>query len=125
MKAVWGIDMKKIERPDHHQVALPGDFDLWWSHHVEPVNEMLDKAKRVYGAQYPIGSKQWNYQYGQAKGHTHQAYLINIEPIKQDTAEDSALKILHDILQDWYDNQIVLTEKHLDRAKAILEKGDE
>lgn len=46
----------------------------------------------VYGAQYPIESKEWNYQPRQAKGHTHKALLINIEPIKQETCADAVLK---------------------------------
>lgn len=112
----------KIERPlwylwfgisgGHHD-----DADEWFDTHVEPINKMLDEAVEVYGMK-AHGGNIWATK--QHEDDSKKALLINIQPIKQETAED--------VLRDWM--KIIRggsswhAEKEIERAKAVLERDD-
>lgn len=107
----------KIERPlwealpdieaDSWTVAL----NRWFQEKVEPINKMLDEAAVVYGN----GIKNvWSE--GQLGHDTHKALLIQIEPIKKETAEDVLRYILKTYGKEHPDNQ----DDWRERAKAVL-----
>lgn len=117
----------KIERPVWCEfvgtipTSISYDLNKWFDTHVEPINKMLSKGVEVHktsgSLKYcwldkPIdamGFVQGNYP-------THKALLINIEPIKQETAED--------ILRDVKDIKHI-SHYHVDivkRIEALLEK---
>lgn len=84
--------MKQIERPDWLKMwAQPPQFqntyNEWFDEHVEPVNKLLSEAVEVFG--YDTESSIWQKpDYHDLHQVTHKAYLIGIEPIKEETAEE-------------------------------------
>lgn len=116
----------RIERPDYHEMAAkvmsgrsPGWdvlIDEWFHNNVEPMNKMLSEGVEVYGEDNCSGNI-WA-QECQLTNHKLKALLINIQPIKKETAED--------VLRDW----IKFTDRSThptgdqwkirERAKAVL-----
>lgn len=126
--------IKKIERPDWKNLPLnlkPGSMqwsanaasiDKWFDEHIKPINEALDEAVVVYGNKVhplkPIAI--WS----QGFTGTHKGLLVNIKPIKQESAAD----VLKDILTDWiYKTELIKGHNDnelLKRAKAVLGEGE-
>ena len=112
----------KIERPDWvNFVGLPKEYedtmDDWFSDNVEPINKMLDGAETVYGENDDCW---FTRDAGNFETNTHKALLINIEPIKKETAED-VLRDLYDVLRDLYnDPGIAEADEFWERAKKVL-----
>ena len=117
--------IKKIERPDWMKMwARPGKFtnsyDEWFDENIKPFNDALESAVEVNCAKF---SDDWNCsEYILPTDEwTHKALLINIEPIKQETAED----VLRELVAKSYPtfgNDTMAADKDLwDRAKAVLE----
>jgi len=117
--------MKKIERPDWDDVleedplsiTQEDELNTWFNQFVEPINELLENAVKVYGIPQDnctFGQDQDNYD-------THKALLIDIQPIEKETAED--------VLKDFLKHQGNFKNIDLDilatRAKAALEPSDD
>lgn len=89
----------KIERPCFkkllegialsQQVALLED---WFKQYVEPINKLLALGVQVHGATFE-GLNEWTKT--KLSNDDHKALLINIQPIKKETAED-VLRDLHE-----------------------------
>lgn len=85
--------------------TLSDAFNNWWDHNIEPVNEMLKGAVEVRTIKYSdddpslaectwAKEKYWHYS------DTHRAYLIGVEPIKQETREEKLEKILRQLISE-------------------------
>jgi hypothetical protein len=104
----------KIERPNwyiDYDFYSRDHFDKWFNENVEPINEMLSKGIEVYNWEEVWHPKLDAYD----DKPTSKALLINIEPIKQETAEDMLRRILDDP-----DNNI--KPIYYDKAKKLLEE---
>ena len=105
--------MKKIEKPDWFNFCEDydpmGELNSWFDENIAPIND----AVRLYS---PNGVDDWC-STNQLKKATHQAYLINIEPLKKDTLED----LVRDILENGVLTPNGITEI---RAKALLNSED-
>ena len=83
--------MKKIKKYDINDLYSGNpkkdfsSYEIWWQRECEPVNKMLEEAILVYGQNSKDGNT-WCSDYTKAP---YRALLINIEPIKKDTAEGS------------------------------------
>lgn len=93
------------------------NLSQWFQRFVAPY-EFYD-PKDAVGVFGSLNDGTWAYGRNKIDVDTHRALLINIEPIKKDTAED--------VLRDWLGNQDRSHEqwqKLRARAKAVLgEKG--
>ncbi len=85
------------------------DFQLWYA-------EVFKNSTEVFGIHtHLIGRPNyWQEFVGQAEAAllTHKALLINMQPIKEETAED--------LLKEWFKNGV--NETWALKAKAFLEK---
>lgn len=87
--------MKKIEKPDWNTMGTyimrshRLELDKWFSKHIEPINKMLDEAVEVYECkdEPEHSSGNW-YQYPKDCLKINKALLINIQPVKKESAED-------------------------------------
>lgn len=111
----------KIERPDWYEVLevktianiYKTHLNRAWDKAVGPVNKMLSDGVEVTTA----NGSDWNDEY--AINLTHKALLINIEPIKEESAED----ILRDIFNQYKDmSGGDIREDWAARARKLLEK---
>ena len=109
----------KIEKPDRSDWGeLMWSFNHWFKEKVEPVNEMIANGIEVYNFEeiwHPMRDA-----YGDDKP-SNKALLINIEPIKKETAED----VLRDILRMYLENGSYMNKDLFifkQRAKAVLEE---
>lgn len=121
--------IKKIKRPYWDLTGLVdwqlkgSVFTKWFDENIEPINRALDEAVKVYAHKAFETDEEGNvYYWGKdpSVGDKYKALLINIEPIKKETAED----VLRDIVEDNY-----LNKRHDEiykdlkkRAKAVLER---
>ena len=124
----------KIERPDWHQfIHLEiGEWTLanaktkselanWFDQKVEPINKMLSEGAEVYSFDPPKTSTRWSPQWGHDESEfDHKGLLINIQPIKKETAED-VLKALIDYEDNIPDAMKPEYESIYERAKAVLD----
>lgn len=81
----------KIERPAFYSVTRSGvwtvdEFESWFTTHVEPINKLLSEGVEVVG--YIKPGRIWQEKEYHDDTVTHKALLINIQPIKQETAEE-------------------------------------
>ena len=123
----------KIERPNVELLtnSIYHDdrkilFNEWFNKNVEPINEMLNKAIKVY-SNFP-SLKWYPTQMPEEYDFKQEALLINIQPIKKETAED-VLKEFVDFFEDVPKAAKTMTipsPNHwndlLYRAKALLEE---
>ncbi len=77
-------------------------FNTWFKAEVEPINKMFNEGVEVYG----WDNKDWERQEKHIQGHdhSHRALLINIQPIKKETADDMLREILNDpsvVVDSW------------------------
>lgn len=87
----------------------------------EPINKMLSEGVEVYGTdERTFSIKKTNginmYGLNDSNHFTHKALLINIQPIKKETAED----VLREIYANRDDINEVCIGMMLDRIKAVL-----
>ena len=91
----------------------------WFKENVEPFNKLLAEGVEVHGRD--IGSKHFRWA-DASKNHlidcTHKALLINIQPIKDETAEDVLRYLLKTYDKEHVDNQ----DNWRDRARAVLKE---
>jgi len=95
-------------------------LDNWWKKEVEPINKMLRDAVEVH-SHMRSGEVCWA-EKGFAKDATHRAYLIGIEPIKKETAED----VLRDYIRRCESDEsgsMDVTDI-IERAKRVLENEE-
>lgn len=102
----------KIEKPDweiikrNHPIGFacskPEDYQLsqWFKENVDPVNKLLSEGVEVVGKVKNIdggltNKKYWCATQIQNTNETHTGLLINIQPIKKETAED----VLKDLIK--------------------------
>ena len=123
-----GLPTQFINRPE---IAFE-DFMLWFRSQVEPVNEAIKGGVEVVSAHRLDGATGWiksDGSCGRVTGMlTHKALLINIQPIKKETAED-VLREFIDLeraprgltIGGWDAKEL---SKIRERAKAILEAAD-
>lgn len=124
--------IKKIDKPDFSQLTYFDDKEacyfnihpelsykiaVWFNEHIEPINQELEKAVRVYSK--PDHTAIWSANWMKDTSLSHQALLINIEPIKQDTAES----ILKEFISwsDDYNNTNTAFDEIKSRARKLLE----
>ena len=111
----------KIEKPDRSDWGeLSWSFNHWFKEKVEPVNEMLAKGVEVYGANRGevIYGKEGYFAKDDIKT---KALLINIEPIKKETADSLLKEIVRDFDLDFNPEKWnTRTANYIKRAKAVL-----
>lgn len=113
----------KIPRPD--DLYCDGRFRQWFIAHVEPINRLLSEGVEVYQRRnlknQPYESV-WTPDW--CHGDTNKALLINIQPLKKETAED----VLRDLVRYCEEAGIPHVGeadpefKLYNRAKALLER---
>ena len=120
--------MKKIKRPSwphkySKTVVSLESFNNWFDHFVEPYNKLIEGAVEVksYGTQTLWRNESVTQKYLNGVEYvpvleTHRAYLIGIEPIKEETAEDVLREILDNTVVGDMDSYTDLCK----RAKAVL-----
>ena len=113
----------KIEKPDWYSLFgnpssdFKGCLDTWFNKNVEPINRMLEKAVEVSGNVDQFSMSMWRATKGRGtEDNTHKALLINIQPIKKETAED----VLRDIIENEFRS---MSTALLNRAKAVLNEA--
>ncbi len=110
-------------------VITEKDFDRWFNEHVEPINRMLSEGIEVWSDDWGDfkGEHMWSDKEDSCVAlnmNTHKALLINIQPLKKETAED----VLRDLVSYCEEDGIPETAKCdptfklYNRAKAILER---
>jgi hypothetical protein len=127
--------IKKIERPDWAKLpdlhepmlsAVPkAELYNWFETTITPINKMLDNAVEVYSYTSILPDKtsclSWC-ENRSIKNHKEKALLINIEPIKKESAED----VLRDMIKRAKDDKFTryaAVEDAIERAKAVLGEG--
>ena len=122
--------MKKIVRPAGIWSG-DGTLNEWFYEHVEPMNKLIEDARVVYGRQKSSSpnlneGEKWTFKKFQSD--THRAYLIDVQPIKQESAED----VLRDIISKWDDSEagdhtdmVCIGRDSYDRAKAALDRSSD
>ena len=117
--------IKKIERPKTDEFIhwISKHFDDWFDTHIQPINVALDEAVEVTGENYAddIG---WLMGIDRDDSDTHKALLINIEPIKKETAADVLKEILREAQSPAVDDKPFRPGMLdlLSRAQAALER---
>jgi len=87
-------------------------LNKWFDEHVEPINKMLSEGEMIYG--YMNHGVFWKRpEEPSQRETTHTALLINIQPIKKETAED--------VLRDYFDYAKFLTFGN-PKAKLLFER---
>ena len=117
--------MKTIERPDWQMICeslhTENDYlredhvNRWFDTHIEPHNKLIESAVEVYAHNPNKQLTPDNWKSVKYDQDTHRAYLIGIEPIKKDTAEDVLRDIVNKDLTNFKDIWM--------RAKAVLEES--
>ena len=108
----------KIQRPNWSHMVTVDTLDGWFDAHVEPINKMLEAGVEVYATR---NRPEWlNNKF---EDTPHKALLINIEPIKQETAADVLRDFVNDMSQ--YEHHTTQITPYIQRAKAALEREDE
>jgi len=79
----------KIERPDwlgmlKHRAMDSEILNAWFNAYVSPINKLLSEGVEVY---MPSNSTVWGITASKTFKDTHKALLINIQPIKKESAE--------------------------------------
>ena len=113
----------KIDRPDWYKIAATPwnninetTLNEWFDEFVEPINKMLSEAVQVYGYIEDGKPKYYSsYTWGDSIKES-KALLINIQPIKKETAED----VLREISK-MEEGQYVYPSL-LKRVKAVLDE---
>ena len=127
----------KIERPDWPELnrkvnKIPEDdrdiaylftadaFNLWFDTHVEPINKMLSEGQDAWCNSVGLCAEEWTFtrKKHDCNNPIYKALLINIEPIKKETAED----VLRDVVSQWHSGGF--TVETIERAKRVFGESD-
>ena len=115
--------MKKIERPywwNDNNFTSPAEQQTlknlreWFDTHIEPHNKLIEGAVEVWS---PNNGSGWHDNLVDGVS-THRAYLIGIQSIKKETAED-VLRDFKNEMSKWNESTPQLHELYK-RAKAVL-----
>lgn len=116
----------KIDRPkwtelglwDLQHGELKLDYSLlddWFDHNVEPINKIISEGQKVKGNfRHSFGGKPeilWG-----TSPFTHEALIINAQPIKKETAED----VLKEMIKLFESREAFSTQDLVDKAKNVL-----
>lgn len=118
----------KIKEPDWKRLIVTEgehtpellNLNVWFAENIAPYEFYKpEDAVEVYGRRNEMQDNMYfNFDEKEYIIDTHKALLINIEPIKKETAED----VLRDFVREW--DKPMSSEKKLDhildRAKALL-----
>jgi len=112
----------KIERPaSGYEIVECSGFQQWWDDHIEPINKMLSDSKQRTVYMYE-GNVFWDV----AETHysnrplVKTANIINIQPIKKETAEDVLREIYKHQTDKWSYAKDEPMDELLKRARAVL-----
>jgi len=114
----------RIEKPEHisKNVYANAFFRNWFKEQVEPINKILEAGTEVRGNK--TNTLGWSFleYFPPELNYTHKALLINIEPIKKETAED----VLRDMLENMHklDKEYKIPPGWLNRAKKVLSRDE-
>ena len=121
--------IKKIEKPNWEELfktplrsTIIDAFDDWFFEFVVPNNRDIENAVEVRGTRTGNYALEWSEENPLVdRGFTHKALLINIEPIKEETAEN--------VLREWikqpeYPGSSLEIHNIIERAKAVLEQDE-
>lgn len=113
----------EIKNPDYLKAQrrfsadnFPELFNKWFTEEVEPINKMLSEGVEVYNTDSGYG---WADTLEVRA--VRKATLINIQPIKKETAED----VLRDIVNKWWkdrEKSCPELDEYEARAKAVLDE---
>lgn len=109
----WTNIMGMTKPNSHYESRLR----WWFEEHVEPINKMLAEGVEVAGDEVDKDTWIWGSHY-MDDGCEKKALLINIQPIKKETAEE----VLRDYIK-WHTEKpdtIDITDELAKRAKAVL-----
>ena len=112
----WIMQRTAMESPPLFSEQL----DRWFDDHVEPINKLLADRVEVYNFEevwHPCKTA-----YGDERP-VNKALLINIQPIKQETAEDVLRELLGQSLPHVF--KTIQCEEFRARAKRVLGESDE
>ncbi len=115
--------MKRIERPDwkdtqHFAPTMVLLFDRWFTENIEPINKAIDEAVIVCA----VTTSGCIWTEGAHEKDNYQALLINIEPIKKDTAEDILRELIKE-QKDWGYSTHTKMHALIVRSKKLLLEG--
>lgn len=111
--------MKPIKKPDWN-IILGGlwpygykTLDQWFQENVEPVNKLIKGAVRVASA----NGKDWNDE--PAMNLTHQAWLIGVEEIETESAED----VLRDLVENYPLGDVFRSAREFENLKERVKRA--
>lgn len=115
--------MKRINRPawanrrdDENNIKVPAYIvDDWFHDTIGPINTMIDNAVVVYGNDEHI----WWYEGSPGNSAASKAYLVGIESIKEETAED----LLREYIEQYESMGLesINNNYYFNKAKKLLE----
>lgn len=116
-KPVWSVVAESYYdgKTDSYYYEL---LDAWFAEKIQPINDALDKAVEVYSNNPDLD---WTVP-RITESDTHQALLINIQEIKQETCADvlrDYLELYKHTNEDFPDTDI---SRLYNRAKRALER---
>lgn len=114
----------RIEEPDWKSfwnaglVRFTAEARQWFFHNVEPLNKMFEEGVEVTGEYCDLSERNyWNTI--KKMDDTHKAILLNIQPIKAETAED----VLRSLLRQYDNGQTDSFYRSLKRIRAVLDEA--
>ncbi len=115
----WDFMQDKITKKLTVPFLSEGNFNYFWKNEVEPINKLLREGVEVYSPEKNAKSPFWSTDDSKwSTGNSYKGLLINIQPIKQESAEG----LLREIIEgDFY---ITEEQSFIERAKAVLERSE-
>lgn len=118
--------IKPIERPDRnfsdrqYDAECARQFDAWFQEYVKPLNKAIREGVEVFADN---NTNRWYPETDSSCSDTHKALLINIQPIRKETAEDVLRDILETTVIDPHE-MISLFASYSSRAKKVLGESE-
>ena len=108
---------------DHSAYDFNKAFGQWFKENVEPVNQMLRSAKEIYSVDAGNLEGHWaedmkNLPY---EDPSKKALLINIQPVKEKTAQEILSCIYHGVNNGRYRNMDELWDVLKSKAYLVVE----
>ena len=123
--------MKKIKRPHFYTKLINGDVTkepvITESDFNEWFDDLLKNSVRVYGSSRDLDEGVFALGKTLGEEDTHTALLIDIQPIKKETAEDVLVKAVEDHLAQFKLRGVSIDKlrKALEEYQAALGESDE
>lgn len=96
-------------------------LETWWQKFMIPWHKkVFEGAIKVYtkSPRLELGTRLWE---GQGTFDTHKALCIQIQPIKEETAEDILGQIIY-CMEKGFEYRVEHSDKLIQKAKEFLEK---